>query len=145
MVCSQIFATGESSSSEFWPKDILLLQNPVYPAWWDAYPFLHKTLPFLGLGWSPALCTISFCHGFYLNSGKRVTVLFYTHSSTQFMKPNLLYLNEVYISFAEGQFCQDLNDCLNDCHVFRWHWMSKTHNQRVQNALSKYYQLNIQL
>jgi hypothetical protein len=77
--------------------------------------------------------TVYFCHGLYLHDRNRVIVLFIPILPLNLWGLCLLQFDEVYTSLAEGQFCQDKNDCLHVIkatdHVFRW-YQSKKKNQK---------------
>lgn len=107
VLSSQMVATGEPPTSEFWPKVVCCFG--IQCTQHEMLHMLHGTLNFLVLGSSHALCSISFCQAFYLNSGNRFTILYpfiylVHEASTYFGMTEssllLLKVNSVKIKFA---------------------------------------------
>lgn len=143
MLSSQMVATGEPPTSEFWPKVVCCFR--IQCTQHEMLHMLHGTLNFLVLGSSHALCSISFCQAFYLNSGNRFTALFYTHSSTWFMKPQLTSAwQSLHFSYWRSILSR-LNLHLTYLSCVQVTPKVKNIWPQVQNTFSKYYQLNILL
>lgn len=144
VLSSQIVATGEPPTSEFWPKVVFFSsESNVHSI--RCYTLLHETLHVLVLVSSHALCIISFCQAFYLNSGNRFTVLFYTHSSTWFMKPQLTSAWQGLHFSCWRLILSRLNLHLTYPLCVQVTLKVKNVWPKVQNTFSRYYQLNILL